>query len=298
MSVSEWDYFSVDVTADFHSAFGNMNFSDIVLYSIFPTHHFSTQSPGAFYVDDLKILSHLSTLSVTSVSRMPDVPNYDQNVNVTTVITNNVAVDQVVLSYTSGISWYNVSMMWLADGAYSAVIPAQPYGTLVQYKIYANDTDENWVESSTYSYTVGDFVAPEIIAIEWKPSCPIPYVPSNVTRTNEPVLIKANVSEPEEASGLSKVLLAYRVDGGEWWNTSMSYNLTARLWTSTVPGQSNNAVTVEFFFKAYDIAGNMNTSSTYNYDIKHLLRSDINGDGKIDARDVVYVAKDFGKKGP
>jgi hypothetical protein len=53
--VSEWNFLSRNVTADIHSYFGSVNFSDIVLYSVEAVYHYSTDNPGAFYVDDLKI---------------------------------------------------------------------------------------------------------------------------------------------------------------------------------------------------------------------------------------------------
>jgi hypothetical protein len=212
---------------------------------------------------------------IASVSRIPITPNYDEDVVVTAII---IALDQAWLSYTDGITWYNLSMNKF-DTTFNATIPAQRYGTAVQYKIYANDTSGNWDESSTYSYTVGDSVAPEIIAVQWKPTCPYPYVPSNITRTNEPTSITANVTEPINASGMAKVLLSYRVDSGAWWNTSMIFNSTTTLWTVTIPGQSNDTNIVEFFVQAYDVAGNLNISTTYSYQIEHLPIGDINGDG-------------------
>jgi hypothetical protein len=106
-------------------------------------------------------------------------------------------------------------------------------------------------------------------------------------------LILANVTEPINASGVAKVLFSYRVDGGEWWNTSMTYNSTSTLWTATIPGQSNSANTVEFFIEAYDTAGNLNTSSTYGYAIKHLLLGDLNGDGKVDWEDYEIFLRYF-----
>jgi len=75
MNVSEWNFFSRNVTADFRSWLGNMDFSDIVLYSIEVLYHFSTESPGPFYVDDLRIL----TPPLPSITATVDI--YPQTLN-------------------------------------------------------------------------------------------------------------------------------------------------------------------------------------------------------------------------
>jgi PKD repeat protein len=41
------------------------------------------------------------------------------------------------------------------DQLYAGIIPAFPYGTVVQYKIQAFDYANNWAASGVYSYTVG-----------------------------------------------------------------------------------------------------------------------------------------------
>jgi len=130
----------------------------------------------------------------------------------------------------------------------------------------------------------------------WKPTSPIPYVPSNITRADEPTRITANFSEPVDDYNVS-MLLSYRVDIGEWWNTSMEYNSSTNLWTTQIPGQRNDSRVVEFFATAYFDVGSLR-SQAYSYSVKPLLGSDINGDGKVDAKDVTYVCRDYGKKGP
>ena len=93
--------------------------------------------------------------NIGSISRAPNTPSYDEDVVVSADITDNVEVDQAFLSYTLNSSWYNVSMNRF-DDAFSATIPAQPSGTLVQYRIKAKDTRGNWAESNTHSYIVGE----------------------------------------------------------------------------------------------------------------------------------------------
>jgi len=122
-------------------------------------------------------------------------------------------------------------------------------------------------------------------------------------RTNEPVRVSVNVTDNESPmpSGVDRVLLFYRVNSSEWWNTTMTlitmYNETSGNWNVTIPAQPANS-TVEFFIQAYDKAGNWNMSSTYSYTVKWLTLGDINGDGKTDMKDIYIVARNFGKKDP
>jgi hypothetical protein len=229
---------------------------------------------------------------IQDISRTPETPNYDQNVIVSATITDNVAIDGVLLAYTSDMAWHNISMNRYGS-TFNVTMPAQPYETTVQYKIYANDTDGYWAESSTYLYTVADFVAPQI-AVLWKGTSPYPYVSSSNIRTNEPVLVTANVYEPANASGVANVLLSYRANNSEWWNTTMLYNATSHLWTVTIPGQLGN-ITIEFCIRAQDKAGNLSTSPICAYNVKALIIGDVNGDGVVDGSDLIIVARHYGE---
>lgn len=52
---SEWNLISRNLTEDIRSHFAGIDLSQFVLYDMYAQYHFSNASPGAFYVDDLKI---------------------------------------------------------------------------------------------------------------------------------------------------------------------------------------------------------------------------------------------------
>jgi hypothetical protein len=137
--------------------------------------------------------------------------------------------------------------MTKVDGTFNATIPHQPYGTLVQYRVYANDTNGNWYASSTYLYTASDMFPPEIVGVGWTPEEPV---------ENDTVKVAANITEPADASGVSKVLFSFRDCFGQWWNTTMTCDEASGLWSVIIPRQPHSG-TVQFYVAAYDNAGNM-----------------------------------------
>jgi hypothetical protein len=176
----------------------------------------------------------------------PSVPTYSDSVAVSAVIKDGLGVDQAFLSYNTGAEWQNETMS-KSDDTYEATIPAQPYGTVVEYMVFANDTAGRWLTSETHSYEVADLTPPEITVIGWSPQQP---------SSNETVEVFVNVTEPITASGVETVLFSYLDSYGQWWNTTMSYDQQSGLWKVIIPQQVHNT-TVEFYIIAYGKAGNM-----------------------------------------
>jgi hypothetical protein len=190
-----------------------------------------------------------------NITITPNVPTYSDNVTVSAAIEDGLGVNQTLLSYNTGTEWQNVTMSQ-SDDTYAATIPAQPYRTLVEYRIYANDTLGRWLTSETYSYTVTDLTPPEITSISWSPQQP---------SSNDTVEVTANVSEPPTASGVDTVLFSYLDSNSQWWNTTMRQDQQSQLWEVIVPRQSHNS-TVEFYITAIDKAENVainNNSGEY-----------------------------------
>ncbi len=184
-----------------------------------------------------------------NTSHSPSNPTLNDTVTVSAEISDPDDVSQAILSYSTdgGSSWTNVSMThntnWTAD------IPAQPIGTTVHYKVYAEDGIGNWAVSSITNYTVNDTTSPNIITSR---------NPINPTSADS-VIVYADVND---TSSISQVILSYSVDGGSsWTNLSMSYSGN---WTATIPSQSSGTV-VQYKVYAEDVAGNWGTSETEQY---------------------------------
>ncbi|NWG11310.1 hypothetical protein HXY33_06160 [Candidatus Bathyarchaeota archaeon] len=207
------------------------------------------------YFDDVKIFT-VPALYIGSVSQTPLAPNYDEDVVVSAALSGDAEVDQVLLSYTCDLMWHNVSMNKF-DYVFNATIPSQPHGTFVQYRIYANDTNGNWVISSTHSYVVSDTIPPEIVEISWTPEEP---------SQDDTVKVAANISEPVDGSGVDKVLFSFKDSFGQWWNTTMTYDDASGLWNVIIPQQPHNT-TVQFYIIAYDNVGNTAVGEHYFYAI-------------------------------
>jgi PKD repeat protein len=207
------------------------------------------------YNDMVFSLVPLYPPEIVSVTRTPETPNYDQSVRITAqVIKGSADIDSVILKYQidSG-SWVSVTMN-LEGGLYVADIPAQPYNTAVNYRVYAYDTIGNYDVSGLFSYTVGDFVPPVISNVVHVPNPPYPY---------QPVTVSAKVTEPADASGVKNVTLWY-TETGTWTFTTMT--LHEGLWTADIPGQGGG-LQVNFFVEAFDNAENNAKTSIFSYTV-------------------------------
>lgn len=99
---------------------------------------------------------------ISYIERVPASPNYNETVLVfanATEPSSASGVKEIILAYNNGTVWMNVTMSF-QDGLYVATIPELPYGTVVQYRVYAVDNAGNWAVMDIYSYTVTDRFLP------------------------------------------------------------------------------------------------------------------------------------------
>lgn len=164
---------------------------------------------------------------------------------------------QVNYTYTNWMT-HAVVLMTLRSGDiytgnWNATLPASPYGTVVQYRIRAHDRAGQLRVSSTYSFTVGDDLAPAVTA----------HVTSGVYQYYTNVTINATVVEPASASGVSLVTLVYSVNGVLQAPVSMtriSGDLFNGIWTATITTKPYGSL-IQFNFTARDVATNTVTGA-------------------------------------
>lgn len=107
---------------------------------------------------DFYVVSDFHEPVISYIERVPASPDYNESVSVFVNVTEPSfasGVKEVILTYNNGTAWMNVTMSF-EDGLYVATIPELPYGTVVQYTVYAFDVAGNWAVMDVYSYTVED----------------------------------------------------------------------------------------------------------------------------------------------
>jgi hypothetical protein len=199
------------------------------------------------YFDDVKVFGEgsLVILHIRNISNQPLVPSEDEAVVVSASIVDPDNVDEVLLSFTTGTTWQNVSMN-RSENIFNATIPGQPSGTLVQYKIYASDLDGNRMASSAHSYIVCGFAPPKIAAVTWTPQQP---------SASDTVQVDANVTVGNSWLGVSTVQFSFTDSLNQSWTTTMKHDDDTGFWTVTVPRQSSGTV-VHFCLVVWDFVGN------------------------------------------
>lgn len=105
---------------------------------------------GKIYI----LISNINFLNIESPVQIPTEPTPDQNVEILVNITGLNGIREVTLSYSNDSIWYNITMNQNSGNTYSALIPAMPEQTLVQYKITAYDNLENFVIKNNLEYLV------------------------------------------------------------------------------------------------------------------------------------------------
>jgi hypothetical protein len=180
--------------------------------------------------------------AITYIERVPAEPNYNETVTVFVNATEPQfasGIKELVLTYNNGTDWVNVTMTF-QEGLYVAPIPELPYGTAVQYRVYACDVAENWASMDVYSYTVQDKFLP--VAEIWSP-------PSGSYLSGE-----VNIEVYVYDDNIFKADLMVDATVLASWNNVGNY---AYHWS--VSALPDGVYTLKF--KAYDQAGNIGEAS-------------------------------------
>ena len=198
--------------------------------------------------------------SITLVSQ-PTSVEYDEDLIIEASITDESGVYEATIYYSvNNGSQKNVSMTYDAEkGVWRGVIPAEDlvYGQ-VSWFIVAYDADADYKgdsassQSETIITSVVDNTPPEIRGFSVSPLEP---------KVGDTVIVRADIYEPEDASGISSVVLELKQKNA----TIATYNMTLQsgLYTAVLEGLSageyvcviiaqdvaGNNATVEFAFK-------------------------------------------------
>ena len=205
-------------------------------------------------VDDVGFVEETPP-TIDSIELEPTQPVYHEDTIVTIQATDDLAgVKQVILHYRTSGSWITVEATRL-DSHFTAVIPKQPYGQVVQYYIEAIDFCGNTViddnSGSYYSFTSGDDIAPV---------CSIGHPVSGMTIANDVIV---NATAEDEGSGI--VYVEFFVDGNVIFNDSSApYEF---VWNSHTVSNGTHTLTAT----AHDAAG-MSTSDSITVNIQNDVR--------------------------
>jgi PKD repeat protein len=122
---------------------------------------------GNFAVSDTYFYVVIDSRSpiISEVKRTPISPNYNDTVLITAKLNEPETasgIQFVILSYSDGVTWTNITMTQKTETIYEAGVPTMPYGTNVKYKVYALDNAGNWAVSFAYIYIVDDKYSPKV----------------------------------------------------------------------------------------------------------------------------------------
>ncbi len=238
-----------------------------VLYNIS-----ATDGAGNSFLDDNGGISYSFAVEdntdpqITNVGHSPD-PVEADDVDVTVscdVIDPGSGVNTVTLWYRlDGGTWTLLVMTHTTGDQYQVDIPAQSFGTFVEYYIVATDNAANSATEdnggSYYSYTVTDATPPLISSVS--------HTPTPVEYSDSPVV---GCDVTDTGSGVNTVILYYRVNGGSWFQVIMGYT-TGDRYEGTIPMQSWNDI-VQFYINATDNMDNWTVDddggSYYSYTVQ------------------------------
>jgi hypothetical protein len=201
---------------------------------------------------------------VTDTFVTPDPPTDEDEVIVTCELSDDARIGIAILSYYNGSHWINVTMYGgggkLAN--YTAILPSFPERTVVSYRVYLNDSQNAWFNSSVFTYTVAD-TPPLIAYVSF-----LPALPTSV----QSVVVSVNITD---GTAVGTVTLYYSFGSGVFSSVTMVYK-GGNHYEATIPAYPTPLTTLQFQpvlfrIETSDIYGNTRISSTYAYLVKGIL---------------------------
>ncbi len=197
---------------------------------------------------------------IISVSRDPLSPGNLNSVNITVHITDNEAVDTVLInSNHTGIP-LDHEMDFLSgtfqDGYWNYTIPQGAAGTTINYSIWVNDTSDNPNTSISYQYLITDNEDPNIVGVSQDP-----LIPDNFDTVNITVHITDNV-------GINSVIINTNYTGSsqDYSMNFLSGTAQDSYWDYIIP-QGSVGTTITYSIWTNDSNDNSDSVSGYQYQI-------------------------------
>ena len=221
----------------------------IVRFSVFANDTLGNEVASELY--ECTVID-LSGPAIGAPSLLPKVPTSFDTVIVSISVSDHSGVDAVLLCYSVDVGpWVNVTMT--LNLVYWVGIPAMATGSVISYRVYANDTLGQWASTPIYEYTVVPFdvLPPDVVSASWSPTIP---------DDSQTVEVTVNAADP---SGVTMVVLAYH-NGTHWHNVTMV--LSDGRYVAEVPSQNyGTAVTLKVY--ACDGQGNWGVTPLGSYTV-------------------------------
>lgn len=188
----------------------------------------------------------------------PETPTDTDFTVITAEISDDALIDVVILSYSNGTHWMNITMRGAHNklANFTAAIPIFHERFEVQYRIYVNDTQDAWGNSTIFSYIVAD--TPPVIAY-------VIFLPTNPLDVN-PVTVNATVTD---GTAVGIVNLYYSYNGVSWSPAVEMVNIAEAIYQAVIPPHplmpNYQFDSVHFRIEASDTYDNLRTSTTYAY---------------------------------
>ncbi len=192
---------------------------------------------------------------INDVWYVPSIPSPEDNVTIYAAISDATGIDTVLILYNTSDSELHVDVMIQIDvNLFKYVIPAYPATTNVIFRLIANDTLGNTIESEMYKYEVIDSSPPTISNVSFYPTEP---------KSFETVMVNATVYD---ISGVSTVLLYYKAGESDTWYYSVMELMGNDTYVGYIPSYPD-FTTITFKVFANDTFGNGGYSSEYSYTV-------------------------------
>ncbi|NWF95564.1 MAG: hypothetical protein HXY34_05440 [Candidatus Thorarchaeota archaeon] len=191
---------------------------------------------------------------IGSLNLNPQEPSSSQAVNVSVTILDEGSILNATLYYRVNGGPYTGLAMTHTGDVYSAVIPAQPHGSIVECYVVAFDNLEQRSESSVTSYTVNDDVtAPVITGLS---------IDKSTVTSADSVVVSATITDDV---AVKNATLYYKVGTGSWIAVVMTH--VGDVYSATIPPQADGSV-VTYYVRAYDTSDRHSDSAEQSYTVQ------------------------------